>query len=267
MGADSLKEENGEKQTILIVDEDPVHLRFISERLESEGFRIITAGHGEQGMRFVDQRMPDLVLLDVLLPDMDGMDMLSALKRAHPEMPVVIVTGLWDEQEGQKAFKLGAFDYITKPVVMDYLKLAILSALSSREEKRGPAPIFLAGDNYRSEQLLDGRTMEITTFPFRVGRESRQGPARFQQRYPGSVPNNDLYLEDSPPFHISREHFQIEHRDRQYFVRDRGSSLGLCVNDREIGGQHPEKIQKLQRGDNIVIIGGPKSPFRFKVTI
>lgn len=267
MGTDSLNRENGDQPTILIVDEDPVHLRQISERLKGEGFRIITAGHGEQGLRVVGQRMPDLVLLDVLLPDMDGMDMLSVVKKDHPEIPVVIVTALWDEKEGQRAFDLGAFDYITKPVVMDYLKLAILSALSLGEDKISLAPVLLAGDNSHSERLLEGRTIEITEFPFRVGRESRGGQARFEQRHLGSIPNNDLYLEDSPPFHVSREHFQIEYRDRQYFVRDRGSSLGLSVNGQPIGGPHPEKVQKLQQGDNVLVVGGAKSPFCFKVTV
>ena len=62
---------------------------------------------------------------------------------------------------------------------------------------------------------------------------------------------------------LSREHFQIEHRDRQYFVRDRGSLLGLIVNGQPIGGGHDEKVQKLIRGENTVLIGNEDSPYRF----
>lgn len=70
-----------------------------------------------------------------------------------------------------------------------------------------------------------------------------------------------------PPFHLSREHFQVEYRDRQYFLRDRGSSLGSIVNGHPIGGSHDEKVQKLIRGENIVLIGYEDSPFRFIIEI
>lgn len=267
MALERPKGEESSPRTILILDEDSVHLRSLGERLRTDGYRIIAADHGEQGLKIVDRHGPDLVLLDVLLTDVNGMDILSAIKKARPDLPVVVVTALWDEEEGQRAFERGAFDYITKPVVMDYLKLAILSALSSGQEKVGPSPVVLEGGNDHSSQLMEGKALEITTFPFRIGRESRRAEARGQKRYPESVPNNDLYLEDYPPFHISREHFQIEYRDRQYLVRDRGSSLGLSVNGRPIGGAHDEKVQMLQKGENVLVVGGLNSPFCFKLTV
>lgn len=267
MSGESLGQKTAGKKLILVIDGDPVHLRFISDRLRVEGYAVVAADHGEEGLRVVRQRRPDLVLMDVLLPERGGMEVLSAIKEHDPGVPVVIVTGLWDEQEGRRAFEHGAFDYITKPVVMDYLKLAILAALTSAEEKRELKSLYMVGDNPHSKRCLEGEIVEIKDFPYRVGRESRRGKARFQKRYPGSVPNNDLYLEDSPPFHVSREHFQIEYRDRQYFVRDRGSSLGLYVNGRPIGGPYPEKVQSLHSGENLIVVGGSRSPFRFKVTV
>lgn len=267
MSSEIAKGEESSLKTILIVDEDPVHLRLLGERLKSDDYRIITASHGEQALKIADRMRPDLVLLDVLLPDMNGMDMLSVVKEAHSDLPVVVVTALWDEEEGQRAFDRGAFDYITKPVVMDYLKLAILSALSLGEEKVDPSPVVLEGGNDHSSRLMGGKALEIATFPFRVGRESRRAEVRGQKRYPESVPNNDLYLEDHPPFHLSREHFQIEYRDRQYLVRDRGSSLGLRVNGRPIGGANDEKVQMLQKGENVLVVGGLNSPFCFKLTV
>jgi CheY-like chemotaxis protein len=267
MDTENPSRQRNSSKTILVIDNDPVYLLFLSDRLRAEGYTIITAGYGDEGLRVISQRSPHLVLLDVLLPGKNGIDVLTAIKEGDPKIPVVIVTGLWDEKEGRRAFECGAFDYITKPVVMDYLKLAILSALASDEEKTDPKPVFLAGDNPHTKKSLGDQTMEINYFPYRVGRESRKGEARYKKRYPGSLPNNDLYLDDSPPFHLSREHFQIEYRDRQYFVRDRGSSLGLYVNGRPIGGPYPENVQKLEGGENHVVAGGSRSPFRFKMTI
>lgn len=255
------------RQTILVVDDDPVQLRFMAERLQAEGYRVIAAGHGEEGLRLVEQGLPDLVILDVIMPGMSGMEVLSIIKRDRRELPVVVVTGLWDENEGRRAMELGAFDYITKPVALDYLKLAILSAMVMEDERVDQVPLVLAGENPHTKGLLRGEALKVAKFPFRVGRESRRGAARRRQRYPGSVPNNDLYLDDSEPYRVSREHFQLEYRDRQFFVRDRGSSLGLHVNGIQIGGPYPEKVQKLQKGENLIVLGGASSPFRFLVTV
>lgn len=179
-----------------------------------------------------------------------------------------MVTAVWDEEEGRKAFELGAFEYITKPVNMDYLKLAVLSSIVFEEEKSPPDhSISFSGENEQTQKIMGGETIEITSFPYRVGRESRSGKARHEKRHPNSVPNNDLYLEDAPPFRISREHFQIECKDMQYYVRDRGSKLGLIVNGHPIGGSHSEKVQKLTKGENLVIVGYETSPYRFRITV
>lgn len=253
--------------TILVVDDDPKHLIFMGDWLAAEGYTVITASDGEEALRLIDHRRPNLVLLDIIMPEMSGMEVLPAIKKDHPELPVAMVTAVWDENEGKKVFELGAFDYITKPVNFDYLKLAVLSGLALEEEKSDPDPITLAGENPHTQKTLIVHTITVTSFPFRVGREARRGKARDEKRYPTSVPNNDLYLEDAPPYRLSREHFQIEYRDRQYFVRDRGSSLGLLVNGHPIGGSHAEKVQRLAKGENLLVVGYETSPIRFLVTV
>lgn len=129
-----------------------------------------------------------------------------------------------------------------------------------------PHPITLAGENTLTQRLLGGRTIEISSFPFQVGRNPRQETGRIDTRHPAKIPTNDLYLDDSPPYRISREHFEIEFRDGEYFVRDRASRLGLIVNGQGIGGDHPETEQTLVKGVNLLVVGDADSPYRFLIT-
>lgn len=115
--------------TILIAEDDPPSLLFLSDWLKAEGYTVVTASRGEEVLRLVDERRPDLVLLDIMLPGMSGMELLPAIKKQHPRVPVVMVTALWDAPERARAFELGASDYVTKPLDIDYLKFVVLSAL------------------------------------------------------------------------------------------------------------------------------------------
>jgi class 3 adenylate cyclase len=130
------------------------------------------------------------------------------------------------------------------------------------EEEPRPGIITLRGENPISQRLLGGRTITIKSYPFRVGRDPR-----IEEPDPSRVPQNDLYLEDLPPYRISREHFQIEYEGGRYLVRDRGSKLGLYVNGEPIGGKHPEKTARLVRGANLIVLGDHHSPYRFIITI
>ncbi len=248
---------------ILVVDDDPHALLFLNDRFTAEGYSVIAAGSGEEALKLMESNTPNLVLLDIMMPGISGLEVLPAIKKDHPGVPVTMMTTVWDEEEGKKAFELGASDYITKPVNIDYLKMSVLGTLVKEEDKSDPDPIKIFGENDFTQVKLADQRIEITFFPFRIGREARRGRARSQKRYENSVPNNDLYVEDDAPYRLSREHFQIEYRDRQYFIRDRGSSLGLIVNGQPIGGRNDEKVQKLIRGENIVLIGHEDSPFRF----
>ncbi|MDA2915874.1 adenylate/guanylate cyclase domain-containing protein [Nitrospinae bacterium AH_259_B05_G02_I21] len=146
-----------------------------------------------------------------------------------------------------------------------------------QEGDRRPAPeklaapsephlITMAGENTLTQRLLGGRTIEVSSFPFRVGRNPLQEAGRAEKHPPSKIPTNDLYLYDSPPYRISREHFQIEVHDGKYVVRDRASRLGLIVNGRGIGGDHPESKQTLVKGVNLLVVGDADSPYRFLIT-
>lgn len=129
------------------------------------------------------------------------------------------------------------------------------------------ARITITGANTFSKLLLANATLQITEFPFRIGRESRRLGTKRKNRFMHSVPNNDLYLWDSPPYTIDREHMQIEFTSGEYFVRDRGSLTGTLVNGHAIGGEAEETMVPLRPGENLIVLGGEDSPFRFILLI
>jgi class 3 adenylate cyclase len=146
-------------------------------------------------------------------------------------------------------------------------RAAARPAPAEHEAPDDPQSITIAGENTLTQRLLGERTIEISSFPYRVGRNPRQEAGRAEKRPPSVIPMNDLYLDDSPPYRISREHFQIEFHEGEYVVHDRGSRLGLLVNGRSIGGDNPELVQALVKGVNLLVVGDSDSPYRFLITV
>ncbi len=123
--------------TILLVDDDALMRRSLAFHLEQAGYVVHTAASAEDGLSFVQHSSPDLVLLDIALPGMDGLDALRELKARH-NLPVIFLTGRRRELDEVVGLELGADDYITKPFDVDVV-LAHIKAVLRRME-RGPLP-------------------------------------------------------------------------------------------------------------------------------
>ena len=121
------------KKAILIVDDDPKMLKLLSLRLTQNGYRVITAQSGSDALDTLKLEKPGLVLLDMLMPDMNGLDVLKKIKNLQPDIPVAIVTSVWDEAEAERAFEAGAYEYVTKPVDMEHLERVVLVKLFPEE--------------------------------------------------------------------------------------------------------------------------------------
>jgi DNA-binding NtrC family response regulator len=100
---------------ILIVDDDKGIRELLSSLVETEGFRALTAGDGEMALKMIRSEDPDLLLLDIVMPGMDGMEVLRQVKDIDRELPVVLITGYADVPGAVKAMKAGAYDYLPKP--------------------------------------------------------------------------------------------------------------------------------------------------------
>lgn len=115
---------------ILIVDDEKTIRDFLSVFLKKEGYTIVdTASTGEEALRKIKQDPPKLVLLDIKLPEMDGVDVLKAIKNIDNKIGVVMITAFPDIKIAEEAMKIGAFDYIVKPFDLAYLKLCVLTKL------------------------------------------------------------------------------------------------------------------------------------------
>lgn len=109
---------NGKKQTILLVDDDPDILQMISYNVEKEGYTVYTAADGEEGIKLAEKVKPDLVLLDVMMPKMDGIEVCQIIRESQDiEQPIIAFLTSRSEDYSQIAgFKAGGDDYITKPI-------------------------------------------------------------------------------------------------------------------------------------------------------
>jgi two-component system nitrogen regulation response regulator NtrX len=125
--------------SILIVDDEPSILKGLAGLLTDEGFEVVTASNGYEALKAIDREAPDMVLLDLWMPGIDGLETLKEIKRDNPNTPVIIVTGHGNIETAVKATKLGAFDLIEKPLSIDRLIVSIQNALNFRrleEENR-----------------------------------------------------------------------------------------------------------------------------------
>ncbi|MBT8371446.1 MAG: sigma-54 dependent transcriptional regulator [Deltaproteobacteria bacterium] len=125
--------------SILIVDDEPSILQTLGGLLTDEGFEVITALNGYEALKVIDVESPDLVLLDIWMPGIDGIETLKEIKKENPNIQVIIVTGHGTIETAVKATKLGAFDLIEKPLSIDKVILSINNALNFRrleEENR-----------------------------------------------------------------------------------------------------------------------------------
>ncbi|WP_303722160.1 sigma-54 dependent transcriptional regulator [Malonomonas rubra] len=129
------------KQKILVVDDEHLIRWSLEQNLKKQGYEVITAGSGEEAMKLIQEDTPDLMLLDVQLPGMNGMEVLEKVKEAEEDVIVIMVTALGVLETAVKAMRLGAYDYINKPFNLDELAIVIKKALENQELKREVAQL------------------------------------------------------------------------------------------------------------------------------
>ena len=113
--------QKNEKTKILIVDDDSTVSKFLETALGLKGYAVTVVSSGQEALKWTDRGIFKIILLDLGLKDMSGMQVLEQIKKLSPAIPVIMVTGCHEEAEARRALELGAFDYITKPVDMNYL--------------------------------------------------------------------------------------------------------------------------------------------------
>ena len=162
-----------ERGTVLVVDDEPNIADLIELYLAREGYRVVKAGDGEAGLRAVAEHRPRLVVLDVGLPDIDGLEVCRRL-RQNSTIPVIFLTARDSEVDRVLGLELGADDYVTKPFSSAELLSRVRAILRRRELDRatGAATVRKLGglqiDLGRHEVLVDGERVHLTLSEFKV---------------------------------------------------------------------------------------------------
>ena len=154
-----------EKQTILIIEDERAISNFIGRALTANDYRVIPAFSGREGLSLLFSHGPDLVLLDLGLPDMDGLEVLAQLRGLPKEVPVIIISARDRETEKVKALDMGADDYVVKPFGVSELLARIRSALRRSDRLK------LSQGNQRDVYQIKDLTIDLTRHQVLLGDE------------------------------------------------------------------------------------------------
>jgi len=121
---------------ILVVDDEHLIRWSLEQSLKKQGYDVVTAGNGEDALKLVQEETPELMLLDIQLPGIDGLEVLAKVKEIDSEIIVVMVTALGVLETAVKAMRLGAYDYINKPFNLDELSIIVKKALETRQLRK-----------------------------------------------------------------------------------------------------------------------------------
>lgn len=150
----------GMEFTLLLVDDNDIVIRTLSRLLEEEGYRVLTAQDGRQALASIEREDVDLVVLDINMPDLDGVSVLRSVRQDYPpeELPVIMATANGHSEDIVQAFQMGANDYITKPLDLPVVLARIRSQLRSRRPvSSGPQPHPAAIGEIRIGSILQER--------------------------------------------------------------------------------------------------------------
>jgi two-component system KDP operon response regulator KdpE len=131
---------------VLVVEDEPSLRRLLRTSLSAEGYRVLEAGTGQAAMESLDRDAPEVVLLDLGLPDMDGLEVIKRVRAGGARTPIIVLSSRGDERGKIQALDLGADDYVTKPFGMGELVARIRTALRHRLQQDGTPAVFSNGD-------------------------------------------------------------------------------------------------------------------------
>jgi two-component system KDP operon response regulator KdpE len=160
---------NGPAPLILLVEDEPQMRRFLRVSLEGSGYRYLEAATGQEGLTLAVQHRPDAILLDLGLPDMDGLDLMVRL-REWSRTPVIVISARGQETDKVGALDAGADDYLTKPFGTRELLARIRVALRHADPEAAEEPVFVLDrwrvDLAKRQVLVDGREVHLTPLEY-----------------------------------------------------------------------------------------------------
>ena len=217
----------------MIDDEDAVQ-RLVRFPLEREGYRVLGATSGEDGLRAVEAERPDLVLLDLMLPGMDGIEVCRRLRVLSATLPIIMLTARDDEVDKVLGLEIGADDYVTKPFSLAELRSRVRAVLRRAQRPAGGAGVddVLEAEGVRLDATRrtaerDGEPVQLTYVEFEILRSLMRSPGRVLSRRSllESVWDSADYREQRTiDVHIRhlREKIETEPKEPEYLLTVRG---------------------------------------------
>ena len=174
-------------QTILVVDDEPEIVRLVRSYLEQDGYRVVTAYNGEEALYTARHEKPDLVVLDILMPKMDGLEFTRRVRREQ-DVPIIMLTARAEETDRIVGLEMGADDYVTKPFspreVVARVRAVLRRAQPSSEKE--PPPVLRAGpitlDRATHTVSIDGDPVDLTPTEFDILAVLMTHPGRVYSR-------------------------------------------------------------------------------------
>jgi len=151
-------------ENILVVDDEPSNLRILEQLLSREGYKVTTASDGAECLKKVSSNPPNLIILDFMMPELTGIDVLKELRQRDDDTPVIIVTAYGTVERAVEALQAGAYDFITRPLKPDHCALVVRKALERQRLKRGIEILseeigeryqLIAGTSLKMKQAID----------------------------------------------------------------------------------------------------------------
>jgi two-component system alkaline phosphatase synthesis response regulator PhoP len=155
---------------VLVVDDDAKTVELVKLYLNRDGYRVITADNGNDALRLARENHPDLIVLDLMLPGMSGLEVCRVL-REESDVPIIMLTALTTDEDRLKGLELGADDYVTKPFSPRELAARVRAVLRRLPGERGPEKIehgALSVDFLKHEAFLDGKALNLTPIEFKL---------------------------------------------------------------------------------------------------
>jgi DNA-binding response OmpR family regulator len=168
--------------TVLIVDDQPDIVRLVRDYLERAGFQVLIAGDGEQALQVARSSHPDLVILDLTLPRLDGLDVARALRR-DGDVPIIMLTARTEESDRVAGLELGADDYVTKPFSAREMVARVRAVLRRTSGARAEDDLVRVGESLtldvpRMETTVEGRAVALTPTEFQLLLHMARQPGR-----------------------------------------------------------------------------------------
>jgi len=156
-------------ETILLIDDDPTLLELLAEHIRMAGYEVLTANRGDKGVHLIFEKKIDLVVLDVMMPGMDGWEVCRRLRETSP-LPIIMLTAKGEEMDKLRGFHLGVDDYVSKPFSFAEVVARIRAVLMRVQRNTGDVRRLVSGtltiDYDQHRVTVDGKVIELSPTEF-----------------------------------------------------------------------------------------------------